>query len=256
MPATIRAHLIGAAFLTGVLLTACRAAIGLHLAPAAPPESVLTIRVCALLDHGVSGEQAAAVLADWNDSEGSRYALRFELADTVPVERSPWNPTTPMAIVRSTRLDPHCDRILYFVSAGPLEYAWGVAAVAGLPILLGEVDDETGSRGWIQTRWISPLLQVLLWMPPPVVARHELFHFLGCPHAFTRVDCDSRIAALRSAAVLDFFPAMSPLGQPRPILQTRAEVEAALVPRAQPTEFTCGGVVALFACRAPGQGGR
>ncbi len=233
------------------MLAACRPGIGLRVASPAPPESVLAIRVCALLDDGVSSEEAADILADWNEAEGRRYALRFELAEATPVARSPWNPTAPMVIARSTPLAPPCDRILFFVSAGALEYAWGVAAIAGVPILLGEVDDETGTRGWIQTRWISPLLQVLSWMPPPVVARHELFHFLGCPHALARTECDSGIGTLRGAAGADFFPAMSPLGGPRPIFQTRAEVDAALQPRTRAMSLTCGGVVALFTCREP-----
>jgi hypothetical protein len=206
-----------------------------------PPE---TLRVCALLDDGISQRDAQETLADyWNQDEASKYNLSVKMVSYSSLPRSidqffHWQIGHQVAI---RQIPPGCDRMMYFVNRNALDVAWSVPELYGAPEVLGEVDDYTMTRGYVVDR-IASLNQVLMspWFTPSKVARHETFHMIGCGHDLVMDQCYKHIAEakwvenrLREAGcyeksgVEEFFPSFSHAGD-GPILLTRAQANSIL----------------------------
>jgi hypothetical protein len=206
-----------------------------------PPE---TLRVCALLDDGISQREAQATLADyWNQDQASKYNLSIKMVSYSSLPRSideffHWQIGHQVAM---RQIPPGCDRMMYFVNRNVLDVAWSVPELYGAPEVLGEVDDYTMTRGYVVDR-IASLNQVLMspWFSPSKVARHETFHMIGCGHDMVMDQCYKHIAEakwvenrLRDAGcyeksgVEEFFPSFSHAGD-GPILLTRAQANSIL----------------------------
>ncbi|HVB80433.1 MAG TPA: hypothetical protein VNE82_10890 [Candidatus Binataceae bacterium] len=206
-----------------------------------PPE---TLRVCALLDDGISQRDAQETLQDyWNQNEASKYNLSVKLVSYTSLPRPMseffhWQIASKVAM---RRIPSGCDRTMYFVNRNVLDTLWSVPEAYGAPEVLGEVDDYTMTRGYVIDR-IASLNQVLLspWFSPAKVARHETYHMLGCAHGLLMDQCYKHIAEakwienrLRGAGCYEkskletFFPAFSHAGE-GPILLTHAQGDSVL----------------------------
>jgi hypothetical protein len=211
-----------------------------------PPE---TLRVCALLDDGISQGDAKETLEDyWNENEAAKYNLSVKLVSYASLPRTlstffGWQLSRAVA---NRQIPLGCDRLMYFVNRNVLDVAWSAPEVYGAPEILGEVGDDTMTRGFVVDR-IASLDQVLMsvWSTPSEVARHETFHFLGCKHDLVMDQCYKHIAAakwienrLRVAQCYEktrtdeFFPCFSHEGD-GPILLTRSQ--ANLIPSTDQT---------------------
>ncbi len=201
-----------------------------------------TLRVCALLDDGISQSDAQTTLQDyWNETEASKYQLAVKLVSYSSLPRT-LDEFFGYQIGRQVvmrQIPPGCDRMMYFVNRNVLDVAWSIPEAYGAPEVLGEVDDNTMTRGYVVDR-IASLNQVLMspWFTPSKVARHETFHMIGCGHDLVMDQCYKHIAEakwieerLRNAGCYEktgteeFFPAFSHEGE-GPILLTRPQANS------------------------------
>jgi hypothetical protein len=206
-----------------------------------PPE---TLRVCALLDDGITQRDAQETLSDyWNRNEASKYNLSIKLVSysSLPRPASEFFHWQIARRVVARPIPPQCDREMYFVNRNPLDTLWSIPEAYGAPEVLGEVDDYTMTRGYVVDR-IASLNQVLLspWFTPAKVARHETYHMLGCGHALMMGECYKHIAEAKliehrlaaagcyeKSGLQKFFPAFSHAGV-GPILLTHAQGDSVL----------------------------
>src|SRR5690349_11878959 len=210
-----------------------------------------TLRVCALLDDGITQRDAQETLADyWNENEASKYNLSVKMVSYSSLPRTidqffHWQ-IGRQVVMR--QIPPGCDRMMYFVNRNVLDVAWSVPEAYGAPEVLGEVDDYTMTRGYVVDR-IASLNQVLMspWFSPSKVARHEAFHMVGCGHDLVMDQCYKHIAEakwiedrLRGAGCYEktgteeFFPAFSHAGD-GPILLTRPQANNVIGFQTDPT---------------------
>jgi hypothetical protein len=206
-----------------------------------PPE---TLRVCALLDDGITQQDARETLQDyWNQNEASEYDLSVKLVSYSTLPRSLdkffyWQIADEVAM---RQIPKGCDRMMYFVNRNALDALWSVPELYGAPEVLGEVDNYTMTRGFVVDR-IASLNQLLmgLWLSPSKVARHETYHMLGCQHSLEMDQCYKRIAEAKwienrlssagcyeKSGIGSFFPAFSHEGE-GPLLLTRAQANSVL----------------------------
>lgn len=206
---------------------------GCHIGLPAPAPRVegpvVRVRTCVSASEDVSREYAAGVLDGWNRKYETNLGVRFELAEFAHRER-PWRFLWDSRWYEaSPRLEAPCDRQLYLTSGTLTDFALGLLSHGGLPVILGAVDDPTGTVGVVQTSWVAPGTMLLNAWTPQRIAEHELFHLLGCPHAYVRTTCYRRIAelrTLRAGSGEDFFPARGPVDL-SPVLRTRVAVNTA-----------------------------
>ena len=169
-----------------------------------------TVNVCVYLDDGVSRSQAEYLLSSW-DSEAPQYGLYIRPLLFEEHLRHGYLHSEIIADVKRIPLGEQCDRVLYFVgrTAGDYAYAmFGFPLVLAMPEVLGEVDDETMTHGFVVARRDS--LNGLFFSPYDVT-RHELYHLLGsCPHSWSLDDCYDSIKSHKDTAQgRDFFPSRS-----------------------------------------------
>jgi len=103
------------------------------------------------------------------------------------------------------------------------DIAWNLLQ---LPEILGAVNDDTLTHGYTVARRAS-LNQV--FESPADVARHEIYHMLGCDEHFNMGRCYAQIAMLKrfkQARGDTFFPAWDSIN--KRIVATRSEVNARL----------------------------
>jgi hypothetical protein len=157
-----------------------------------PPQDV---NICVLLDDGVSQHDADALLSAWS-TEASKYALSLRPVSYQALPRSGFFHSQIMNGLDRLALGPSCDRLIYFVNRNAADYGYGLASLAlGLPEVLGEVDDQTLTRGFVVAALASPSQIV---MTPTRVARHEIYHLLGCYEHFDMTDCYRQIHDLKA----------------------------------------------------------
>ncbi|MGC1344279.1 MAG: hypothetical protein WA854_18240 [Candidatus Binataceae bacterium] len=158
-----------------------------------PPENV---RLCVLLDNGITPSDATALLESWND-EAKIYNLYLQPVSYENFPRQGFFHTEIIEQVSQVPLGKSCDRVLYFVNRNVGDVAFGLISLsAGVPEILGEVDDATLTHGYVVARRAT-LNQLV--MSPSGVTQHELFHLLGCPQHFDMPDCYTRIHNLKLA---------------------------------------------------------
>jgi hypothetical protein len=185
-----------------VLAAAGCSSIGLHdhaalaMIDAGPP---VTLAVCALLDDGITADEAAALVDHAWREEGPRVGIRVRLARATPWKRPAFTADGLMRAIRRERLEPPCDRIVAFVGRHVGDLVWGLLlpeALGGAGLVHGYVVARRASLGQ-------------LLASPAAVLRHELYHLLGCEHALSMAGCYVRIAALRRDHRGEFFPVWS-----------------------------------------------
>ena len=176
-----------------------------------------TIRICALLDDGISLEEAQQLLdRSWRD-ERERYQLDFEIVRAAPWLRPAFTVTPILRELLREPLVPPCDRLFGFLGRHAGDFVWGFF---GLPEVHGAVNGATMTHGYAVAR-IASLQQLIA--PPRAVLNHELHHLLGCDTHFDIARCYEQIARLKRAREQDdFFPAWDPLEQR--IITSRDEV--------------------------------
>lgn len=158
-----------------------------------PPENV---RLCVLLDNGITRDDANTLLRSWND-EAKIYNLYLDPVSYQKFPREGFFHGEILDQVSQVPLGKSCDRILYFVNRNVADVAFGViSTTVGVPEVLGEVDDATLTHGYVVARRAT-LNQLI--MSPSGVTQHELFHLLGCPEHFDMPDCYARIHNLKMA---------------------------------------------------------
>jgi hypothetical protein len=158
-----------------------------------PPENV---RLCVLLDDGITPSDANALLESWND-EAKIYNLYLQPVSYQSFPREGFFHTEILEQVSQVPLGKSCDRVLYFVNRNVGDVAYGLISTSvGVPEILGEVDDATLTHGYVVARRAT-LNQLV--MSPSGVTQHELFHLLGCPQHFDMPDCYTRIHNLKLA---------------------------------------------------------
>ncbi len=203
-----------------------------------PPE---TVKVCAVLDNGITQENAQKTLAGyWNETDAEKYSLSVNIVSYSHKER-PLSEYFSWQIADDVSRMPvpaFCDRVMYFVGRNLADALWSIPEIAGAPEVLGWVDDATMARGFVVSRFGS-LNQVLmgLWFSPSQAARHETYHLLGCGHDLTLQACYDKIrdakaleAALERAGCYEkadmqpFLPAFPNAGNIA--LLTRAQVNS------------------------------
>jgi hypothetical protein len=206
-----------------------------------PPQ---TLKVCALLDDGISQGDAQQTLADeWNQGEASKYNLSVQLVSYSSLPRPTseffhWQIARKLAM---RQIPPQCDRVMYFVNRNALDALWSVPELYGAPEILGEVDDFSMTKGYVVDR-VASLNQVLMlpWFSPEKVARHEAYHMVGCGHDLVMNECYEHIAEAKwlakqlddagcyeKSGVKPFFPSFSNAGA-GPIMLTREQAEGML----------------------------
>jgi len=200
-----------------VIITGCTT-VGSHNLAAlsklefGPPER---LRLCVLSDRGITEAEIRDLLTAAWEKEASRFGITLLITEIIPWTRGAFTGIEIAESVRSVPLPPSCDRVMAFVNRHIGDALWGLL----LPELLGWANDETRTHGFVVARIVS-LNQVSL--PPQDVLRHELFHLLGCEHAWSLEECYERIALLKRARVGDFFPAWD--AESRRILASRRAV--------------------------------
>lgn len=154
------------------------------------------VRLCVLLDDGITPRDANALLDSWN-AEAAIYNLYLEPVSFRRLPRAGFFHSEILDQVSQIPLGKSCDRVLYFVNRNLGDVVYGLASTAiGVPEILGEVDDATLTHGYVVARRAT-LNQLI--MSPSGVTEHELFHLLGCPNHFDMPDCYARIHDLKLA---------------------------------------------------------
>ncbi len=197
-----------------------------------PPENV---RLCVLLDSGISRGDADTLLGSWND-QAKIYKLYLEPVSYREFPRNGFFHGEILEQVSQVPLGSSCDRVLYFVNRNLGDVAFGLfSTAAGVPEVLGEVDDATLTHGYVVARRATVNQLV---MSPSGVTQHELFHLLGCPEHFNMPDCYTRIHNLKLAEeqlkAQGYFAAHGE----RPFYPTFASrTDSMLVSRAQVSQY-------------------
>jgi hypothetical protein len=179
-----------------------------------------TLRICLYLDRGIDEEAGRSLLQRAWRTEAGFYALDVEVVQAKPWRRPAFAVQGIMAELRRVPLIPPCDRILALLGRNVGDFLWSFVA----PEMLGAVNTESLTHGYVVARRGS-LNQLLV--PPEAVARHEIYHLLGCGEHFDMPACYRQIAALKAwkrESGADFFPAWDHIGQR--MLYSRGEVNA------------------------------
>ena len=182
------------------------------------------LALCVYVDKGISERAARSLIADAWSTEGRLYGLAVDVVRVVPWKRRGFMMDDIMATITREPLTAPCDRVMALVNRHLGDVAWNLLQ---LPEILGAVNDETLTHGYTVARRAS-LNQ--LFESPADVARHEIYHMLGCDEHFNMGRCYTQIAMLKrfkQATGSDFFPAWD-LTKQR-IVATRDEVNARLV---------------------------
>jgi hypothetical protein len=149
----------------------------------------VTVRVCALLDHGVTAAEAAALLETaWRD-EARAYGVAFAIVESRRWPRPAAGSAAIMTALAREPLPPACDRLLAVLGVG--------------------VGDVVRTLLWPTALGASALTHAYVLAGMPGVLHHELHHLLGCEHALSLARCYERIGALKRARRDGFFPAWS-----------------------------------------------
>ncbi|HVA79593.1 MAG TPA: hypothetical protein VNF29_01580 [Candidatus Binataceae bacterium] len=193
------------------------------------------VRLCVLLDDGITRGDADALLRSWND-QAKIYSLYLEPVSYQQFPRIGFFHSEILDQVSQVPLGNSCDRVLYFVNRNVGDVAFGLISTAvGVPEVLGEVDDATLTHGYVVARRAT-INQLV--MSPSGVTQHELFHLLGCPEHFNMPDCYARIHNLKLAEeklkAQGYFAAHGE----RPFYPTFASrTDSMLVSRAQVSQY-------------------
>ncbi|WP_411822993.1 hypothetical protein [Leptospira sp. 'Mane'] len=179
------------------------------------------IKVCTILETGVSKEDAIGLFDYWNE-ELNLYSLKVIPVIYKEMERPGFTGGSIFTYLFDMKLESQCDRILYLKGRtfGDMVYEFftlGIFAGVGLKLeIQGAVDSKTHSRGYIKSKYISTL-QVLFTSPESTLV-HEGYHLLGCGHQLFMEKCYLQIQKVKALArekdtEQGFFPSITPEGR-------------------------------------------
>ena len=209
-----------------------------------PPEEV---RFCVLLEEGISQDYAEELLLTWNKDEGKKYNLFLRPVSFARHTRGGFTVNGIIKDVLKVPLRGECDKVIFFVGRHLGDVLYGIATwnpYVPLPEVLGAVNDETATHGFVIATLASPnqlLGELLFFQSRQSVTIHELYHFFGCGHSYTTMEgCYKRIHTLKATyrdlnrrgyyeqvGEEPFFPTLS-LNNAAVVLTTRREVNARL----------------------------
>jgi hypothetical protein len=219
------AHTLVAAALLAAVVAGCTS-VGFHDAESrakldfGEPDRVA---LCVYVDAGIDEQEARQLIADAWDEEARLYALSVDVVKVVPWQRRGFMMSGIIETITRESLAAPCDRVMALVNRNLGDVAWNLLQ---LPEVLGAVNDETLTHGYTVARRASVNQ---LFMSPATVARHEIYHMLGCDEHFDMDHCYRQIARLKRfkhARRDTFFPAWDAIN--KRIVGTRDEVNARL----------------------------
>lgn len=210
--------------LTGLLAAGCATTMGPHDLEALRATNfgpMADVRVCALLDEGITLGEARELLAKAWAEDGPRYGVYFSIVHAAPWKRPGFSYQAIINDVALRPLKPPCDRILAFVGRHAGDMLWGLMPIS--VEYLGAVNTSTSTHGFVVARQAT----TAQWLIPPKDAlNHELHHMLGCHPHFDMGACYPQIAALKRAAADGFFPGWN--GVEGVLVRTREAVHATI----------------------------
>ncbi|TGN18789.1 hypothetical protein EHS15_12485 [Leptospira idonii] len=192
---------------------------------------IAEMKVCTILETGVSEEDMNELFDHWND-ELELYTLKAVPYVYGKMDRPGFMGQSILTYLYNLKLEPGCDRILYLKGRtwGDIVFEFftlGIFAGIGIKLeIQGAVDSETHSRGYIKSKYISTLQ--LLFSSPKSTLVHEGYHLLGCGHQLFMEECYVTIRNLKNLAKdqnteQGFFPTLTSRGQK---FQTRRKVDS------------------------------
>jgi len=153
------------------------------------------VQFCVYASEGISKERTEKFFAGWNEKEATKYQLYARIASFQIYERKNFFHSGILKNIMEIPIPDECDRVLALISRNVGDVIWGLTA---LPEVLGEVNDETLTHGFVVGK-MGSLNQLL--MSPRKGFLHELFHFFSCGHAILKSDCYQMIKSLKDVAV-------------------------------------------------------
>ena len=192
-----------------------------------PPDA---LSLCLLVDDGIADTMAEAIInTAWRD-EAAVYGLRINVVSVRAWRRPAFTSEGIMKALLRQPLPAGCDRLFALVGRHAGDVIWGLF---GLPEVLGAVANDASTHGFAVVAGVS-LNQVFI--SPPHVVRHEIYHLLGCDEHFNMSRCYDTIATMKRQrlAGADFFPAWDAVN--RRLLVSRDAVNTRL------QEVTSGGL--------------
>jgi len=192
-----------------------------------PPDA---LSLCLLVDDGIADTMAEAIInTAWRD-EAAVYGLRINVVSVRAWRRPAFTSEGIMKALLRQPLPAGCDRLFALVGRHAGDVLWGLF---GLPEVLGAVANDASTHGFAVVGGVS-LNQVFI--SPPHVVRHEIYHLLGCDEHFNMSRCYDTIATMKRQrlAGADFFPAWDAVN--RRLLVSRDAVNTRL------QEVTSGGL--------------
>jgi hypothetical protein len=200
------------------------------------------IRICVLLDHGISDQFAMSLLQSWNEQEGRAYNLFLRPVSFQRHQRTGFSGYAILSDLKKLPVPDHCDRMFYFVGRTVSDFAYGIAQlIVPLPEMAGAVNEETATHGFVVSTLATPgqLLSEVLRASRREIFIHEVHHLLGCQHAYSMTECYEKISSLKELynelqtteyyqqfAEAPFFPVKQPYSSR--LFTLRSEVNAAL----------------------------
>ncbi len=167
-----------------------------------------TVRLCVLLDDGISAADARSLLTSaWTEEERRAFGIDFEVVRFRRWFRPGYTVDAIVASLVKEPLEPPCDRVLAFVNRTFGDFVWGFF---WLPEVYGYVTRSVLTHGYVVAR-MATLQQAILLATPASILNHELYHLLGCTEHWNMGLCYEQIAQLKRADAGEFFPAWSPI---------------------------------------------
>ena len=155
-----------------------------------------SVRICGLHEAGISADTVRRLIdAAWNDQLAGTFGLRIQLASLQPWQREGSDITTVLFNVQAIPVAAECDRVFAF-----LEHA--------IDFRDGELAGAVSLSHGVVLASSESLARSSL--TPVEAVRHELYHLVGCGHAWVMDECYRRIALAkqRRKSADAFFPVL------------------------------------------------
>jgi hypothetical protein len=152
------------------------------------------LSVCVLRDPAVSSAEARE-LTDALAAELSPYGIEVAIPWTREQPRAGFTVFGIVGALERTPLPAECDRLLALVGRSWADALWPLLP---LPEVLGAVTQDR-LRGYVVAQRVATSLNQRLGGDPVSVARHEVYHMLGCAHAASMRGCYAQVATWKAA---------------------------------------------------------
>ncbi len=166
----------------------------------------ISLEVCLLKHPDVKQERADLFIAAVN-KEFADFGITLTVPWVRDWERPAFTVDGILKDILSRELEAPCDRLVGLVDRHAGDFLWGLL----LPEVLGAVDSQTRTRGYIVANFAS-LNQA--FTPVEFAAMHEFYHLVGCGHNVSKSKCYHAISALKASrpADSDFLPGVGEEG--------------------------------------------